>query len=118
MYLSDTPALCALEILVHADASQLRASYVLIPLDAPDDVSRTMVDVAKLPPDWRDSPAPPALQVLGDAWLAAGATALLAVPSAIAPPQLNFVLNPAHPDARRCVTGASQAWRFDPRLKR
>ena len=38
-------------------------------------------------------------QALGDAWLAAGDSLLLRVPTAIVPENCNFIFNPAHPEA-------------------
>jgi len=50
-----------------------------------------------LPEGWRSYPYPASTQ-LGDAWVAAGETLALAVPSVLAPPEVNVMLNCAHPD--------------------
>lgn len=118
VYASDSLALAALEVLVHADASNLAGSYVAVALDLPERMARTVKRPSDLPSNWRDTPAPAALRRLGDAWLDAGRTAMLVVPSAGIPEQQNVVLSPAHADFKRLVSGPSQPFVFDPRLKR
>ena len=63
--------------------------------------------------DWSVGRTP--TQAIGDAWLAAGASLLLRVPSVVVPVGWNYVLNPAHPDARRLRTRRID-YRPDPRL--
>jgi RES domain-containing protein len=43
---------------------------------------------------------------------------VLAVPSAVIPQELNYLLNPLHSDFKRIRVGHSEAFRFDPRLRR
>jgi len=74
--------------------------------------------VPDLPSDWRAEPAPESTQRIGDAWIAAGRTAILAVPSALYPEETNYLLNPAHPDFRRIKIGAAAPFAFDPRMAR
>jgi len=76
------------------------------------------LSAADLPPDWRTEPVPPSTQAAGDAWIASGETAILAVPSVLIPEERNFVLNPAHPDFRRLVIGKPEPFAFDPRMER
>ena len=71
-----------------------------------------------LPGDWRAEPVPASTQALGDAWIASGETAVLAVPSVLIPEETNFVLNPAHPDFRVLAVGAPEPFEFDPRMAR
>jgi RES domain-containing protein len=57
-------------------------------------------------------------QKIGDAWIEAGKTAILAVPSALYPEETNYVLNPVHPDFRRIEISAAEPFAFDPRMAR
>ncbi len=109
VYLSEDPALTVLEVRVHLDLpfELLPDDYLLLRVDLPDGLP--VQDIGRLA-------AEPRLH--GDAWLAATATALLRVPSAIVPESRNLLLNPRHPDAARAVIGYSRPWRFDPRLFR
>jgi RES domain-containing protein len=117
VYVSGSAALAVLEVLVHLESPALLPAYVLIPLAIPDDAIRQL-DVAELPSGWRDYPAPTRLQELGDAWLDAGVTPVLQVPSAIVPAEFNLVLNPAHPGFARIRIGKPRPYAFDPRLLR
>jgi RES domain-containing protein len=53
---------------------------------------------------------------IGSAWLAAGASALLVVPSVIVEEESNVLLNPSHPDARRIFAVKTRRFLFDPRV--
>ena len=57
-----------------------------------------------------------ASRAVGDAWVRAGRSAVLAVPSAIVPEELNYLLNPAHPGFRTIAIGKPVLFAFDPRL--
>ena len=103
--------------MVHIPAHEdLPRDLVTIPADLPDGLGIQHVRVDELPPDWRRTPAPPALADLGTAWLRAARTAVLAVPSAVVPLETNHILNPSHPDFRRIVIGRAAPFDLDPRL--
>jgi RES domain-containing protein len=54
----------------------------------------------------------------GRAWLLAGLTAVLRVPSALVPREPNYVINPAHPDALRIRVADPVPLDWDVRLFR
>lgn len=110
-------SLAVLELLVHVPAREdLPTDLVAIPADFPDDLRIEEVGIAELPPNWRRTPAPGALADRGTAWLTATRTAVLAVPSAVVPREMNYILNPAHPDFRRIILGRAERFDLDPRL--
>lgn len=78
----------------------------------------TRMGAPDLPRDWRDEPAPESTQRIGDAWIAAAKTAILAVPSVLYPEETNYVLNPAHPDFRKIEIAGAEPFTFDPRMAR
>jgi len=117
VYGSATLSLAGLELLVHLDPEDAPDDLVAIPLDL-EDIDVEQVVSGDLPSNWRETPAPVALQKLGDAWVRRGETAVLSVPSVVVPAERNFVLNPAHPDFRRIKTGKPEGFRFDPRLRK
>jgi len=70
------------------------------------------------PANWRSYPAPEALADLGTRWAHEQKTPVLAVPSAVIPQELNYLLNPLHSRFKRIRVGNPEAFRFDPRLRR
>lgn len=117
VYTSSTLSLAALELLVHADPSQLHAiSWVAISADIPDDFVLAGPTVTTLPANWRDSPAPASLQAIGDGWIGAASSTALSVPSVIIPFEANVLLNPSHADFKLVTINAPVAFTFDPRL--
>jgi RES domain-containing protein len=116
VYTSESLALAALEMLVHLDQSRVLSSYVVFPVRF-DASLVTSVDEADLPTRWRDYPARPELQAIGDRWAAGGTSVVLEVPSAVVDGS-NYLLNPAHPDFRSLSIGPPRPFRFDPRLVR
>jgi RES domain-containing protein len=63
-------------------------------------------------------PPPKSTQALGDAWIAAGSTVVLAVPSALIHEETNFLLNPAHPDFSKITILPKQTFAFADRIAR
>jgi RES domain-containing protein len=116
VYTSATLSLAALEYFVHLDPADAPADMVAVPADVPDTVSRREIGVDTLPATWRDYPAPEQVADVGTAWVRAGATAVLVVPSVIVPRERNFLLNPRHRDFRRIRVGAPEPFSFDPRM--
>jgi RES domain-containing protein len=115
-YAASHLSLAVLELLVHTDPDTLPADLVAHTVEAPDDLPAERVDAASLPPDWREVPDHPACRALGDAWLAAARTPLLAVPSAVVPEETNWLLNPRHPAAARVRAVRARPFSFDARL--
>jgi RES domain-containing protein len=105
-------------LLVHLDDDDLGKDYVGIPADIPDSVEITRIRLTDLPRKWRSLPRPQALADLGSRWAAARDTAVLAVPSAIIPHELNYLLNPLHPHFKRIRIGRPEPFSFDPRLRK
>jgi hypothetical protein len=54
---------------------------------------------------------------VGTDWVARNSTAVLAVPSAIIPAEMNYLINPAHRDFGRIAIGIPEPFAFDPRLR-
>ena len=114
VYTSGTKALAALENLVHLNPLVL-FKYVAIRIEFEESLV-VRVPVKDLPPDWRAEPPPGSTKQLGDAWVRAGHSAVLALPSVIISGEPNFLLNPAHADFKRIVRVTPEEFIFDPRL--
>ena len=115
VYTSEHLPMAALEILVHVDPSDLTIKFVAIEIDIPDDALQPVL-VDQLPPTWRDLPTPAASRAFGDAWLQAGSSLGLIIPSAVIPEYRNVILNPRHPAMGRMVEVRRMPFTFDPRL--
>ena len=115
VYTAGSLALAALEVLVHLDGPQLLPSYRQIPVEFDQGLCRYL-DLAALPPDWSDNPAPESTRRMGAEWITSQASLILAVPSAVVPDELVFLINPAHRDLPRLQIGKPASFRFDPRL--
>lgn len=118
VYAASHLSLAVLEKLVHVDPDVIPDRLAAFEIEIPDEeASREVVPVDRLPLDWKAQPPGRGTQDLGRAWLAdLTRPAILVVPSAIVPREVNYLLNSAHPDAGRWSVVASEPFRFDPRL--
>jgi RES domain-containing protein len=107
IYLADSLALAQLEKRVH---TPMRPPRDLVAVEAIVPVAAVAsAEGVVLPDDWDAdnvdwSVGSAASQCIGDDWLARGTSLLLRVPSVVVPVGWNYLLNPAHPDARRVRT--------------
>jgi len=70
-----------------------------------------------LPKNWDSDGALPKLRALGDAWVAAGDSVAVTVPSIVLPRSDNIIVNPAHPDFPKIKVGRPVRFDFDPRWR-
>ena len=115
-YASEHESLAMLEYFVHLDAGDPPPDLVLAAANISDEVDRETIDRKKLPRHWREAPAPPELASFGDDFVQRAECALLIVPSAVAPSENNWLINPAHPDFRKIVIRESEPLIYDSRL--
>jgi RES domain-containing protein len=116
VYTAGSLALAALELLVHVDTDLAPSGLLAIPADIPEELKFEALEPASLPRDWRSYPAPETLKDIGTRWIERGASAVLAVPSAVIPTERNYLLNPRHADFSRITIGQPTPFEFDPRL--
>ncbi len=116
VYLATSISLAILEIMVHLQSSLLLQAYTLLSIDVPDEMLPSL-DTSALNTDWKDPSPPDSTQNLGEAWLLAGESVGLRVPSVIVPSEFNAIMNPQHADfAALLETVKTEAMIFDPRL--
>jgi RES domain-containing protein len=115
VYLAESRALAALEILVHAPREALSLDWSLIEIQVPDD-SIQIIPTKNLPADWRDLPSSPNARNTGDSWLREGKKCALRLSSTIIPEEHILLINPAHPDTEKWNISAPKAFRFDRRF--
>ena len=114
LYTAEHPAAAILEMLAHMDRGEIPASYQMLEIEVDDDASVQAVDGARLPRGWKTSVA--ASRAIGDAWLSAGASLLLSVPSVLAPKSTNVLINPRHPDMGKVRVANAERLDLDQRL--
>ncbi len=117
VYTASSPASALLEVLVHLelhDPLDMPSHYQLLKLDVPDSVSISAIDERSLDANWRTNVF--ATRAMGDKWLRAQSSALLAVPSAIVPDTNNTLLNPQHRDTKKIKIVGHGSFPFDFRL--
>lgn len=123
VYTAATRSLAMLEVLVHMrgvpGAAPGRSSaarpYLLYRITF-DERLMEELSHASLPQGWNAEPPTSASQSIGDAWISAGASCVLSVPSIIVPEERNYLLNPLHKRFREIQISPSVVCHFDPRL--
>lgn len=116
VYTSSALSLAILELLVHTDPDLVPRDLYAFEIEVPASLVPDHLDVSILPSGWRDIPNHPACRAAGDAWLEQRSHALLGVPSAVVPEELNYLINPAHADAALIKVVRSRPFSFDERL--
>lgn len=115
VYASGSLSLAAHETFVHLGYSGIKAKFSYFKVEIPDDVTVRRINAASLPSDWQMEPPPDSTKRLGSDWALKLETAVLVVPSTLIPGELNYLLNPAHPDFERLVIDSPMAFAFDVR---
>ncbi|MFZ0815974.1 MAG: RES family NAD+ phosphorylase [Candidatus Sulfotelmatobacter sp.] len=115
-YTSEHQSLAMLEYFVHLDADEAPPDLVLVTADIPDDLPNDRVAVDKLPSHWRRSPAPAELARIGDEFVEKGERCILIVPSALAPHENNWLLNPQHASFRKIDVSGIEPLNYDRRM--
>ena len=116
VYLAENAALAMLETLIHFELAPGEApvNFRLLEVECPDDLRVMSWTASQLAGSWREDPS--AIRRLGTEWIESRSSALLKVPSAIAPKSHNFVLNPRHDDASSVTIKSSHWHPLDARL--
>lgn len=118
VYTSSSLSLATLELLVHLeDLDILRDLYVVIAVEFPESLVRT-VEEATLPTGWNSAQIDASTQQVGDRWISSSASAVLRVPSAVTPGEVNYLIHPRHPDIDQVVIGEPIGFAMDSRLIR
>lgn len=115
VYLSEHESLAALEIFVKTVPLRPSERYFSFRVEW-DNKSTEYFRAPRLPPDWNSEPPTIASQEIGDKWAREKRSLALALPSLLSTSELNFLLNPNHPDFKQIRIAKPVEYRFDPRL--
>jgi RES domain-containing protein len=116
VYTSATLSLAVLEHFVNLEPEDSPGSLVTRSAEIPESLGVERLDIRKLPRNWRSYPAPEELADIGTEWTRSRRTAVLCVPSAVIPEELNYLLNPAHQEFHRIRINPAVPFRYDPRV--
>lgn len=115
VYLSDHPALCLLEMIVHVSREEeMPDTYQLLSVDLSDDLVE-QVKPGLLSDGWQSDPT--VTQRIGNSWLLEGKSAGLLVPSVIVPVAHNCLINPLLPAVASLRPEVVGRFPFDTRLR-
>jgi RES domain-containing protein len=118
VYTAEHLSLAMIEYLVHLDPNHPPKDLVLARAQVADDLPKLQLEKEELPGGWQDYPAPESLALIGDKFIRDAEAAVLIVPSAVAPTESNWLLNPHHPDFRKIKLERTESFHYDPRLLR
>ena len=115
-YTAEHVSLAMIEYFVHIEASDAPKDLVVVAADIPDHVSRVVMTPQRLPRNWRQVPAPPGLAAIGDSFAAERKSAVLVLPSALAPSESNWLINPLHPEFAKIKVRPAEPFHYDSRF--
>jgi RES domain-containing protein len=114
VYLADSRALAALEIIVNAPREVSALAWRIFEIDVAD-ASIETVKPNDLPHDWQALPSSPGARLHGGRCLQSGVLAFK-LPSAVIPEEFTLLLNPLHPDFGKLRVSEPKVFHFDPRV--
>ena len=115
VYLADSRALAALEVLVHLNPAMASLQYQMIEVTFPASLVQA-IDIQPLAAALGSPSVLPASQHAGDTWLAKASSPVLQIYSSIISEEPNYLLNPKHPKFDHIQIGDARTFAFDPRL--
>lgn len=118
VYTSDHLSLCVLEQLVHLDPEEVPDDLTAFRVEVPEELLVERVEIEDLPSGWDRMADHPECQRIGELWVERESSPALAVPSAVLPREMNYLVNPRHPEADSIQVIEEEAFRFDKRLVR
>lgn len=109
-------SLAALEVMVHLEEAEvLYHLFSWLRIEFPGEIVETP-DASSLPAGWQSNETSAAARSVGDIWLRSMRSAVLAVPSVVTEGEMNYLLNPRHPDFQQIQISPPQRFRPDTRL--
>ena len=115
IYVSEHESLAALELFVHLTPLSPDDRYRSFRLEWEDKLTEYFL-VKNLPVNWNAEPPTIQTMQIGDDWVQAGKSVALGVPSVLSRSEMNFLLNPKHPDFKKVKISQPVDYRFDSRL--
>lgn len=114
LYTSTSISLSILEVLVYVSNRTLGEKDISVINISSASVRKISLD--QLDEEWKEVPASPYTQLIGDKWVKSKESLLLIVPSVINPFENNVLINPSHPDFDKVKISEIFNFSFDRRL--
>jgi RES domain-containing protein len=112
IYASMSPAGAVLEFIAHADGEK-PIDLVLLKGRMP---GRNVVTASALPAQWRETPYRDDVREYGNAWIAAGESLALSLPSVLCEQSRNLLINPGHENITQLIVEGAEPFTLDKRL--
>ncbi|MEE8445757.1 MAG: RES domain-containing protein [Alphaproteobacteria bacterium] len=116
VYAAERYSTAMLELLTRTRIGKVPKHHVWIRIDIPDDISTDQVPPEQIP-GW-DASGQGEAKAHGDAWYDSMRSAILFVPSVVARPERNLLINQLHPEFPRITASAPEPVIWDERLFR
>jgi RES domain-containing protein len=116
IYTSVTKALALLEYTCHTKKHLIPRDLSFVTYEVPDHTIETFT-VAQLPGNWKNWPHAKEPRDFGTAFLKANRSLLYCLPSVVIEEEMNYIINPLHPDIGRVKIISIKDYAYDLRLK-
>ncbi|MDZ7936679.1 MAG: RES family NAD+ phosphorylase [Emticicia sp.] len=117
IYCSSSIALACLENIVHRSKKGLLGDFKILFIEIPKKVSVKIIPLESLPNDWSKGSKNEICEKISTDWQNNLESCVLCVPSVIIPHEINYLINPQHPDFRFIKLLSVEEFTFDNRIK-
>lgn len=117
IYTSSSRSLACLENVVHRGQLGLNQIFSVMTIQIDDKIERETIGLNDLPADWKEFYQMPMTQALGEKWISTKRTVVMEVPSSIVEEEVNYLINPKHPDFNLIKLIKTDPFVFDKRIK-
>jgi len=117
IYTASSRSLACLENVVHRNQVGLSQLFSILTIECPEHIKIKPISLDDLPENWADFSQMTKTQSIGEKWIRENETAILQVPSSIVNEEVNYLINPNHPDFSAIKLIKTQPFVFDDRIK-
>ena len=118
IYAAANCSLAMAEVAVHFTLAALPGDFLMLTIHVPEHLSRQRLNVEDLPDGWNAFPHTRKTQLIGDRFVSEGKACLLEVPSVVVRGDYNWLINPAHKEAREIKIVGAEPFPLDARIFR
>lgn len=115
LYTSQSRSLAVLELSVNVSRASVLRYLSMVEIEIPDDMLE--LDVAALPGNWREAPAPASTKDFGSDLMNKNEHVIIKIPSSVIPEEFNYLINPKHTLAGECRIIEIKEFTYDIRIK-